>query len=153
MYVFSRIVRAATHRVFSVVAVLAFIALVAGATLAFAGSSGGGGASAYALVVGSSGTPQLIQDHTRGFVGVDVGAAGQGDYCLTPAPGVDVVDTAAVASEEAFYSNALGFATVRYPTQAQNCAPNQLEVKTFEVNVSDQTVSLSNQIAFTVNVP
>ena len=28
----------------------------------------------------------------------------------------DVVHTAAVASEEAFYSNAAGFVTVRYPT-------------------------------------
>jgi hypothetical protein len=90
----------------------------------------------------------LIQDHTRGFVSVDVGAIGQGDYCLTPAPGVDVVDTAAVASEEAFYSNAIGFVLVRYPARGQNCAPDQLEVKTF-----DQNVALTNQIAFTVNVP
>ena len=148
MYVLSRIVRAATRRVFIVVAPLAFTALIAGATLAFAGPTDGGGASAYALVVGSSGTPVLIQDHTRGFVGVSVGPFGQGDYCLTPAPGVDVVDTAAVASEEAFYSSAFGFVTVRYPTQGPVCAPNQLEVKTFELNDG-----LSNQIAFTVNVP
>src|SRR5262249_47506667 len=121
MYVHSRIVQAATRRVFVVVALLAFIVLVAGAAFAFAGSGGGGGAAAYAFVVGSSGTPRLIQDHTRGFVGVDVGAVGQGDYCLSPAPGVDVVDTAAVASEEAFYSNALGFVTVRYPAQGLNC--------------------------------
>jgi hypothetical protein len=131
-----------------VIALLAFIGLVAGTTLASAGSPGGGGASAYALVVGSSGTPALIQGHTRGFAGVDVGAVGQGDYCLTPAPGVDLVDTAAVASEEAFYSNAFGFVTVRYATQGQNCAPNQLEVKTFDGNGA-----LTNQIAFTVNVP
>ena len=150
MYVHSRVIRAATRRVFVVVALLAFIGLVAGTTLAFAGSPGGGGASAYALVVGSSGTPALIQDHSRGFAGVDVGAVGQGDYCLTPAPGVDLVDTAAVASEEAFYSNAFGFVTVRYAAQeqAQNCARNELEVKTFDTNGA-----LSNQIAFTVNVP
>ena len=79
---------------------------------------------------------------------MDVGAAGQGDYCLTPAPGVDVVDTAAVASEEAFYSSAVGFVTVRYPTQGPNCSQRQLEVKTF-----DHNVALSNQIAFTMNVP
>ena len=148
MYVLCRIVSAATRRVFTVVALLAFIALVAGATLAFAGPTDGGGAAAYALIVGSSGTPLLIQDHTRGFVGVGVGPFGQGDYCLTPAPGVDVVDTAAVASEEAFYSNTAGFVTVRYPTQGPGCAPNQLEVKTF-----DQNVGLTNQIAFTVDVP
>jgi len=148
MYVLSRIIRGAARRVFTVVAPLVFTALIAGATLAFAGPTGsGGGAAAYALVVGSSGTPVLIQDHTHGFVSVDVGAAGQGDYCLTPAPGVDVADTAAVASEEAFYSNALGFVTVRYPTNGQDCAPDRLEVKTF-----DQNVSLTNQIAFTVNV-
>jgi len=148
MYMLRRIVRQATRRVFIAAVLLAFVALIAGATLAFAGSTGGGGAAAYALVVGSSGTPVLVQDHTRGFVGVSVGSFGQGDYCLTPAPGVDVVDTAAVASEEAFYSNALGFVLVRYPTQGPGCAANQLEVKTF-----DQNVGLTNQIAFTVDLP
>ena len=147
MYVLKRTVRAATRRVFTVAALLTFVALIA-ATLAFAGPSGGGGAAAYALVDGSSGTPVLVEDHTRGFVGVSVGPFGQGDYCLTPAPGVDVVDTAAVASEEAFHSNTFGFVTVRYPTQGPGCAPNELEVKTFELNDG-----LSNQIAFTVNVP
>jgi hypothetical protein len=53
-----------------------------------------------------------------------------------------------VASEEAFYSNAAGFVTVRYQPNTPNCAPGQLEVKTF-----DQSVALSNQIGFTVNVP
>ncbi|HEY2543824.1 MAG TPA: hypothetical protein VGH92_12340 [Gaiellaceae bacterium] len=127
---------------------LVAMAALAGATFAFAGSSGGPGANAYALVVGTSGTPQLIQAHTSGFVSVSVGPFGQGDYCLTPAPGVDVVHTAAVASEEAFYSNAAGFPTVRYPTAGPTCGANQLEVKTF-----DQNVALTNQIAFTVIVP
>lgn len=129
--------------------VAAILVAAAGVTAAigFAGGNNGG-APAYALVVGTSGTPQLIQNHTSGFVGVDVGAFGQGDYCLTPAPGVDVVHTAAVASEEAFYSNAAGFVTVRYPPTPQDCRSNQLEVKTF-----DQNVGLTNQIAFTVNVP
>lgn len=148
MFAFSQIITATTRRVFTAAALLAFVALIAGATLAFAGSNGGGGAAAYALVVGSSGTPTLIEDHTSGFVGVSVGSFGQGDYCLTPAPGVDVVHTAAVASEEAFYSNVAGFVTVRYPTKNPGCASNQLEVKTF-----DQNVGLTNQIAFTVDVP
>jgi hypothetical protein len=61
--------------------------------------------------------------------------------------------TAAVADEEAFYSNIAGFVTVRYPVpntpnSPVNCRPGQLEVKTF-----DQNVNLTNQIAFTVNVP
>lgn len=131
-------------------AVAAVLAAAAGITAAFGFAQGNasGGAPAYALVVGSSGTPQLIQSHTNGFVGVNVGTFGQGDYCLTPAPGVDVVHTAAVASEEAFYSNAAGFVTVRYPPTPQDCQSNQLEVKTF-----DQSVALTNQIAFTVNVP
>jgi len=103
---------------------------------------------AYALVDPNGGSPRLIAEHTAGFTGVSVGGAGQGDYCLTPAPGVDVVHTAAVASEEANYSNAAGFVTVRYQPDTPNCTSGQLEVKTF-----DQTVALSNQIAFTVNVP
>lgn len=140
--------RPVAHRLVAVLAVAALVALIAGATLAFAGSTGGPGAPAYALVVTKNGTPQLIQSHTAGFVSVTVGPFGQGDYCLTPAPGVDIVDTAAVASEEAFYSNVAGFVTVRYPTSGSSCDANQLEVKTF-----DQTVTLTNQISFTVDVP
>ena len=67
---------------------------------------------------------------------------------MTPSPGVDVVHTAAVASEEAFYSFAVGIATVRYDLDHVNCSAGQLEVKTFT-----SAPGLSNQIAFTVNVP
>lgn len=94
------------------------------------------------------GSPRLIAAHTKGFTDVSVGPFGSGDYCLTPAPGVDVVHTAAVASEEAFYTSALGVPMVRYPTAGPTCGDNQLEVKTF-----DETVQLSDQIAFTVMVP
>jgi hypothetical protein len=103
---------------------------------------------AFALADPNNGSPRLVAAHTQGFVGVSQGPFGPGDYCLTPAPGVDVTDTAAVASEEAFYSNAAGFVTVRYPTAGPTCGANQLEVKTF-----DESVQLSNEIAFTVNVP
>jgi hypothetical protein len=68
---------------------------------------------------------------------------------LTPEPGVDVRNTAAVASEEAFYSNAVGIVLVRYQPNNPNCNANQLEVKTF----TDNPFALSDQIAFTVNVP
>jgi hypothetical protein len=148
MHVRSRVLSMAMRRLVGVLGLLSLVGLIAGATLAFAGSTGRLGAPAYALVVGSTGTPQLIESHTSGFIGVSVGAFGQGDYCLTPAPGVNVTSTAAVASEEAFYSNAAGFVTVRYPTSGPSCGANQLEVKTF-----DQNVDLTNQIAFTVSVP
>lgn len=107
----------------------------------------GGGTHAFALVDPNGGSPRLVQAHTRGFVGVTEGPLGPGDYCLAPAPGVDVVKSAAVASEEAFYSYVLGVPTVRYPTAGPTCGANQLEVKTF-----DESVRLSNQIAFTVIV-
>jgi hypothetical protein len=116
--------------------------------MAFAGSQGDQGGPGWALVDPNGDSPRLIGAHTSGFTAVKAGGAGQGDYCLTPAAGVDVVHTAAVASEEANYSSAAGFVTVRYQPNTPNCAPGQLEVKTF-----DQSVSLSNQIAFTVNVP
>ena len=61
----------------------------------------------------------------------------------------DVVHTAAVASEEAFYSNAIGGAVARYPTAGPTCGANRLEVKTF----TDNPVALSDQIGFTVIVP
>jgi hypothetical protein len=63
---------------------------------------------------------------------------------------VNVISTAAVASEEAFYSNAVGIVTVRYATSGGGpCGANQLEVKTFD----QHDTSLTNQIAFTVIVP
>ena len=122
---------------------------VAGGAAAYAfGGSAIGGPGAYALVDPNGGSPRLIAGHTAGFTAVSVGEAGQGDYCLTARPTVDLVHTAAVASIEAFYSNVAGFVGVRYDPNSPNCDPHQLEVKTF-----DQSVSPTNQIAFTVNVP
>ena len=129
------------------VLLVAVVALVA-AVFAFARSSGANGAIAFALVDPNSGSPQLVQAHTSGFVGVNVGAQGVGDYCLTPAPGIDVVHTAAVASEEAFYSDAVGTPLVRYQPSSPNCGAGQLEVKTL-----DNSPAPSDQIAFTVIVP
>ena len=123
----------------------ALIALVAGAAT-FADPPGA--RPAFALVDPNNGSPRLVSAHTSGFVEVSVGPFGPGDYCLTPGPGVDVTNTAAVASMEAFYSNAIGFVSVRYPTAGPTCGANQLEVKTW-----DNTPALSDQIAFTVNVP
>ena len=125
---------------------LGVLTVLVGGAATYADSAGG--RFAYALVDPNGGVPRIVAAHTQGFVGVSQGPFGAGDYCLTPAPGVNVTTTAAVASEEAFYSNAAGFVTVRYPTSGPTCGPGRLEVKTF-----DQSVQLSNQIAFTVNVP
>lgn len=133
------------HRLF--VLLIALVAL-AGGTIAWASSPGGRSASTYALVDPNGGSPRLVMAHTSGFVAVS--AVVPGDYCLTPAPGVDVDDPAAVASEEAFYSNVVGFPVVRYDPTHANCTARQLEVKTF---VDTPTTALSEQIAFTVVVP
>jgi hypothetical protein len=133
------------HRLF--VLLIALIAL-AGGTLAWASSPGDRSASVYALVDPNGGSPRLVTAHTDGFIAVSAAAAG--DYCLTPAQGVDVADPAAVASEEAFYSDVVGFAVVRYDPTHANCTARQLEVKTF---VDTPTTALSDQIAFTVDVP
>ena len=126
------------------------VALVAVAAAAFAvAGPAGGGARTYALVNRNGGSPVLVDAHTSGFRSVTVGPFGSGDYCLTPSPGVNVDTTAAVASVEAFYTNAFGFATVRYPTAGPSCPTGQLEVRTF----TDNPVQLSDQIGFTVNVP
>jgi hypothetical protein len=129
-----------------VLAVVALVALV-GAAFAVAGPSGGG-VGAFALVNPNGGSPLLVADHTSGFTSVSVGPFGPGDYCLTPSPGVNVDGTAAVASEEAFYSDVFGVVTPRYPTAGPTCGPGQLEVKTFALGDG-----LSDQIGFTVNVP
>jgi hypothetical protein len=131
-----------------VLAVVALIGLV-GAAFAVAGPSGGRGADAYALVNPNGGSPVLVSEHTSGFDSVSFGPGGPGDYCLTPSPGVNVDTTAAVGSQEAFYSDALGFVAVRYPTSGPTCGAGRLEVKTF---AGDQS-GLSIQVAFTVNVP
>ena len=129
------------------VSLVALVALAAG-TYAFAGSPAHG-TTAFALVDPNGGSPRLVDAHTNGFVSVTVGPSGAGDYCLTAAPSVDVTNTAAVASEEAFYSNVLGIALVRYPPSGSSCGANQLEVKTF----TDNPVALTDEIAFTVSVP
>jgi hypothetical protein len=92
---------------------LVALAALAGGAYALAGSPSQG-MQAFALVDPNGGSPRLVDAHTNGFVDVSVGAVGPGDYCLTPEPGVDVRNTAAVASEEAFYSNAVGIVLVRY---------------------------------------
>ena len=127
---------------------LVALGVAAAAAFAVARPSTGAGALAFTLVDPNGGSPRLIADHTSGFVAVSSPTAG--DYCLTAAPGVDVVHTAAIASEEAFYSGDAGFPTVRYDPTHQNCAAGQLEVKTF---VDHGSIALSNQIAFTVLVP
>jgi len=138
---------------------LSFVVLAAalGASAYALAGSPSQGMTAFALVdpncnpddVTQCGPPRLVDAHTRGFVGVNVGAAGAGDYCLTPGPGVDVVHTAAVASEEAFYSHVVGFPVVRYQLAGPDCRDDQLEVKTFV----DNPTGLSDQIGFTVIVP
>jgi hypothetical protein len=133
-----------------IASVIAVAALV-GAAFASARTAGDPGASAYALVDPNGGSPRLIAQQTRGFVSVT--SPFTGDYCLTPAPGVDVVHTAAVASEEAFYSFDAGFPTVRYDPTHMNCTANQLEVKTFTDHGSTADIALSDQIAFTVLAP
>ena len=129
--------------------IVTLVGLIAGVTMAFAGSQGDQGGPAYALVNPNNGSPQLVAGHTSGFTGVNQGAFGPGDYCLTPAPWVDLGHTAAVASQEAFYSGEVGFVLVRYQPNNPDCNPNQLEVKTFHSNVT----ALTTGIAFTVNVP
>jgi hypothetical protein len=127
---------------------LVVAAALMGAAFALARSSGASGATAFALVDPNGGSPVLVGAHTSGFVSVSVGPFGPGDYCLTPAPGVDVTHTSAVADEEIFYSTVVGVAGVRYPTAGPRCNDNQLEVKTF-----DTTPALTDQIGFTVIVP
>jgi hypothetical protein len=130
------------------IATVIAVAALVGAAFASARTAGGPGVSAYALVDPNGGSPRLIAEHTRGFVSVS--SPFSGDYCLTPAPGVDIVHTAAVASEEAFYSFDLGAPLVRYDPGHVNCAASELEVKTF---VDHGSIALSDQIAFTVDVP
>lgn len=127
---------------------LVVAAALIGAMFAFARSSGANGTIAFALVDPNGGSRRLVDAHTSGFVSVSVGPFGPGDYCLTPAPGIDVIHTSAVAAEEIFYSTVFGVAGVRYPTSGPHCDTNQLEVKTF-----DSSPALTNQIGFTVIVP
>ena len=137
------------RRLGATIGVLALVGLISGAALAFAGSQGDQGGSAYALVNPNNGSPQLVTEHTAGFTGVNQGSFGPGDYCLTAASWVNLAHTAAVATQEANYSSAGGFVLVRYQPNNPDCNANQLEMKTFNSDFS----GLSTQVAFTVNVP
>jgi hypothetical protein len=123
------------------------VAAAGAAALASGSRTAGGGATAFALVDPNHGVPRLVAARTRGFAAVSSPATGV--YCLTPSPGVDVTGTAPVASEEAYYSNELGWPLVRLPQpDARNCAADQLEVKTFA-----EGTTLSSEVAFTLLVP
>jgi hypothetical protein len=148
MYAPNRVLSVRVRRLGATLGVLALVGLVSGAAFAFAGSPGDQGGPAYALVNPNNGSPQLVAGHTSGFTAVSLGTQGQGDYCLTAAPWVDLGRTAAVASQEAFYSDEVGFVLVRYQPNNPDCNPNQLEVKTFNSDVT----ALTSGIAFTVNV-
>jgi hypothetical protein len=62
---------------------------------------------------------------------------------------VSVDSTAAIASMEAFYPDAIGSVAVRYPTRGPTCPSGQLEAKTFAIDGS----GLTDHVAFTVLVP
>lgn len=128
----------------TVVAVLALAGLAAVLTAGTAGSDAGRGASAWAFVDPAG--PTLVAERSRGFVAVT--SPETGVFCLVPGPGLRLAHKAAVASQEASRSFALGWPLVRFSEDDPNCADDELEVKTF-----NSDTALTDQVAFTVVVP
>lgn len=113
-----------------------------------AGSPGAPGtARAYAHVEVSGGSPTFDAARTRGFIAVSRPSTGQ--YCLTPAPGVDESSYPAVADPEWSGSNGASF-----PSEASvsdivlgGCSPGDFTVKTYTGS------TLVNNVAFNIIVP
>jgi Collagen triple helix repeat (20 copies) len=115
-----------------------------------------GTARAFALVdpktVGMSlSLAGLVEGQYAGFTAIRRSAVGV--YCLTPVGGINPANEAPVASGELGYSGkgVVPLAVVYAKQPPDNCNPNELEVKTY--NLASGTSGPSEEVAFTIIVP
>lgn len=121
-----------------------------------AGTTGAAGAAgsarAYATVATVDTGPVFVAGVASGFtsVGRPTGV-NTGVYCLTPAPGVNVLNAAPIASPEWTRSSATDL-LVEPLTEVQDCPAATLEVRTYRFAGRTQP-ALSNSAAFSVLLP
>jgi len=122
---------------------------IAGAAYATGGNDQGSGLRAWAQVDPQGGSPVLVR--TNGFVAVSSPITGV--YCLRAAVGINLANTAPVASQEANLSSTLGLVTPRrVGAPNSSCPPGQLQIDTWDAaNASSPT--LVNTVGFDVIAP
>jgi hypothetical protein len=121
----------------------------AGVAFATAPGSNESGRRAWAQVDPNGGSPQLVK--ADGFDSVT--SPSTGVYCLRPSPGVELSNTAPVASQELSLSSSLGLVTVRRSgIPNTNCPTDELQVTTWDA-ANPNTFTTVNTVGFDVFVP
>ena len=130
-----------------IISLMAVSLAIGGVAYASAGDDQGSGVRAWAQVNPNDGSPLLVK--TKGFVAVSSREAGV--YCLRARPGINLVNSAPVATQEVNLSTALGLVTVRRAgVDTALCPLDELQVTTW--NVSSTPTAIGG-VAFDVVVP
>jgi hypothetical protein len=119
---------------------------IGGAAYAGDGNDQGSGDQAWAQVNPNGGSPLLVR--SKNFVSVS--SPSTGIYCLHARPGVNLANSAPLATQEVDLSSSLGLVTVRRSgIPNANCPADDLQVNTW----GGFDFSLVNTIGFDVLVP
>jgi hypothetical protein len=130
-----------------IVTLLAVSLAIGGIAYASGGNVRGSGVRAWAQVNPNDGSPLLVR--TTGFVAVS--SRETGVYCLRARPGINLVNSAPVATQEVNLSTALGLVTVRRAgVDTALCALGELQVTTWDIS---STPTAIGGVAFDVVVP
>lgn len=109
----------------------------------------GSGDRAWAQVNPNAGSPVLVR--TKNFVSVS--SPSTGVYCLHAAAGINLANSAPVATQEVNLSSTLGLVTVRRSGIPNTlCAVNELQVTTWDAS-SPSSFTTVNTVGFDVVVP
>jgi hypothetical protein len=125
------------------------VLLMGGVAFATGNQDQGNGVSAWAQIDPNAGSPLLVKESGIGAVSSPI----TGVYCLKAVPGIDMSQSAPVASEEANLSSTLGLVLPRrIGAPNSSCPVNQLQVDTFDAGQAGSP-TLVNTVGFDVIVP
>ncbi len=130
--------------------VAALLALgIGGVGYATAGNEQGNGIQAWAQVNPNGGSPLLVK--ARGIASVTSPSAGV--YCLRATPGIDLAQSAPVATQEVNLSTTIGLAEPRrVGAPSSSCPTGQLQIDTWDA-ANTATPTLVDTVGFDVIVP
>jgi len=128
---------------------LAATVLAVGGVAYASGGNDNNGDKAWAQVNPNGGSPLLVK--AQGIVSVSSPLTGV--YCLRAASGIDLAQSAPVASQEVNLSTTLGLVTPRrVGAPNSSCPTNQLQIDTWDAS-NASTLTLVNTVGFDVLVP
>lgn len=126
-----------------------FVLAIGSVAYATGNQDQGNGVRAWAQVDPNAGSPLLVKE--SGIVAVS--SPSTGVYCLKAALGIDMSQSAPVASEEANLSSTLGLVLPRrIGAPNSSCPLNQLQIDTFDAGQAGSP-TLVNTVGFDVIVP